>query len=299
MDPAGSTVTWDWVFADTLETHGTVVFAGLLKHVRFRPRYQDLGFVHIDLKSLSFHARLPEDQHLLWFLQRFRDDNQVICICIQVFLGTSCAKLLGFRPGGAQVRALVNSHFQSELFTQVVTNTHSASGIFILCMRYASHCATPSLRRAHQVWVKYQRHFPDRQRSYQGDDDIFLPFILSKENFSESVPAALLHFIRLIPSWNRMLRAGLSTGETSVREAGSQLNYTFERRQYCFLCCLIRPVVVAQLSSVIVDRFLALDIQVATSHLVGEADYVGAAGWGILENSAWYFARSTACLASC
>ena len=31
-----------------LETHGTGVFAGLLKHTEFRPRYQNLGFAHVD-----------------------------------------------------------------------------------------------------------------------------------------------------------------------------------------------------------------------------------------------------------
>ena len=91
VDPTRSTVIRDGVCADTLETYGTVVFAGLLKPIRFRPRYQDFGFAHVDLKSLSFHARLPEDQALLWFLQRWWP-------AYRFFPGISCPKLLGEGP---------------------------------------------------------------------------------------------------------------------------------------------------------------------------------------------------------
>ena len=38
------------------------------------------------------HVSIPEEQFLLQFLQRFKDDDQVICI--QVFPGASCTKLL-------------------------------------------------------------------------------------------------------------------------------------------------------------------------------------------------------------
>ena len=68
-------------------------FFGLLKHIDPWPRYQDFCFVHVDPKSLSSHVSLLEDQLLLRFLQRFRDDDQVICI--QVFPGTFCWKILG------------------------------------------------------------------------------------------------------------------------------------------------------------------------------------------------------------
>ena len=34
-------------------------FVGLLKHIEPRPRYRDLGFAHVDPKSLSFHVSLP------------------------------------------------------------------------------------------------------------------------------------------------------------------------------------------------------------------------------------------------
>ena len=44
------------------------------------------------------------------------------------------------------------------------------------------------------------------------------------------------------------------------------------------------PIFLAQLSSVNVDRFLTLDIQVFRSHLVGEVGKVRPAGWRVLED---------------
>ena len=43
------------------------------------PGYQNLGFAHVDPKSLSIHAKLPEGQLLLQYLPRLMDDVQVIC----------------------------------------------------------------------------------------------------------------------------------------------------------------------------------------------------------------------------
>ena len=46
--------------------------SGFLKHTESRSIYQYLGFAYIDSKSLSIHARLPEDQLLsLKFFQFF------------------------------------------------------------------------------------------------------------------------------------------------------------------------------------------------------------------------------------
>ena len=101
MDPTETTGIGR-VCTSTQEIHGTGAFAGLLKHIKFQSRYQDLGIAHVDPKSLFFHAWLPKDQLLLQFLQPFSDDNQVTSI--QVFWGTSCKKLLGegFRDHGEQ-----------------------------------------------------------------------------------------------------------------------------------------------------------------------------------------------------
>ena len=53
------------VYSDKFETRGTGVFARLLKHMGSQPRYQGPSFVHVGLKSLSFHISLPEDKLLL------------------------------------------------------------------------------------------------------------------------------------------------------------------------------------------------------------------------------------------
>ena len=46
----------------------------------------------------------------------------------------------------------------------------------------------------------------------------------------------------------------------------------------------LNPVIQAQLPSIIEDRFLALDIEVFTSHLVGEVEKVRAARWRVFED---------------
>ena len=69
VDAIGTTFTEHAVCADTLETHGAGVFARLLNHTEFWPRYQDLGFAHVDPKFLSFYARFPEDHLVSQFLQ--------------------------------------------------------------------------------------------------------------------------------------------------------------------------------------------------------------------------------------
>ena len=113
-----------------------MVFAGFLKHIKSWSRYQDLGFADVDTKSLSFHVSLLGDQLILEFLQRFRDDDLVNCI--PAVSGTSCTELLGegFQDRdeqmGAHTRALVNTHFHTELFSQIATNTRSASGFFFI-----------------------------------------------------------------------------------------------------------------------------------------------------------------------
>ena len=89
----GKPTTENGVCADAIETHTTRVFAKLQEHIESRPKYQDLGFAHVDPKSLSFHVSLPEDQFLLQFIQRVIDDDHVICV--RVFTGTSCMKFLG------------------------------------------------------------------------------------------------------------------------------------------------------------------------------------------------------------
>ena len=53
------------ICADAIETHATGFFARLLKHMEPWPKYQDLGFAHVDPESLSFHVCLPDDQLLL------------------------------------------------------------------------------------------------------------------------------------------------------------------------------------------------------------------------------------------
>ena len=93
VDATGTTLTGNGVCAHALETHTNVLFTRHLKNIEAQPRYQDLGFVDVDPRSLSFHIGLWEDQLLLQFLQRLNDDDLVICI--QVFPGTSCTKLLG------------------------------------------------------------------------------------------------------------------------------------------------------------------------------------------------------------
>ena len=67
VNSTGTTSTENWVFVNILGTHGAVVSAGLLKLIKSRPRYLDLGFAHIDLKSFSLHSGLSEDQLLLQF----------------------------------------------------------------------------------------------------------------------------------------------------------------------------------------------------------------------------------------
>ena len=64
VDPTGTTTTENGICVDALQTNATEVFVRLLKHIEPRPRYQDLGFAHVDPKSLSFHVGLPEDQLL-------------------------------------------------------------------------------------------------------------------------------------------------------------------------------------------------------------------------------------------
>ena len=93
VGPTGTFTEENGIFADALETHTKRLFTRLLKHIEPQCRYRDLGFAHVKPKSLSFHVGLPEDQRLLSFLQRFSDDDQVICV--QVFPGTSYRKLLG------------------------------------------------------------------------------------------------------------------------------------------------------------------------------------------------------------
>ena len=56
-------ILWaDLVLGASSESHATGVFTRLMKHIETRPSYQDLGFAHVDPKSLSFHVGLPEDQ---------------------------------------------------------------------------------------------------------------------------------------------------------------------------------------------------------------------------------------------
>ena len=93
VDSTGTTTTENRIYTDAIETHDTRVIVGLLNHIESRPRYQRLGFVHVDPKFLSFHVSPPEDQLLLQFLQRFRDDDQVISI--QVSPWTFRMELLG------------------------------------------------------------------------------------------------------------------------------------------------------------------------------------------------------------
>ena len=68
----------------------------------------------------SFNVSLPEDQFLVYILQQFSDNDQVICI--QFFPETSCMKLLRefFQDHDeqyrTQTRTLVNTHFHTELF---------------------------------------------------------------------------------------------------------------------------------------------------------------------------------------
>ena len=77
------------------------------------------------------------------FLQRFRDDKQVICT--HVFSGRSCTKLLG---EGFQN----HKHFNTEPFTHIATNMHSAPGIlYMICMGCSGHSSTLGLQRAHQM----------------------------------------------------------------------------------------------------------------------------------------------------
>ena len=141
------------VDADAIETHVTGVFAGLLKHIESWPRYLDLGFAHVDPKSIFFHVSLPEDQLLLQFTLRFTDDDQVICI--HVYPCIPCTKLLGWAP-----RTVMNSMGHSQgpwwtaTFTQnflLATNTHCASGIFIHALYDPHHSSTPSLQRAQLI----------------------------------------------------------------------------------------------------------------------------------------------------
>ena len=67
--------------------------------------------------------------------------------------------------------------------------------------------------------------------------------------------------------------------------------YIWEALIVLFSCSLLGSIFQAQLSSVIADRFLALDIHVFASHLVGEAEYVSAAGQRVLRDflfSLWF-----------
>ena len=73
VDPTGTTTTENGICADALETHGTVVFARLLKHIKPWPRYQHLVFCSC-WKSLSFHVSLPEDQLLLQLNTNFHTE---------------------------------------------------------------------------------------------------------------------------------------------------------------------------------------------------------------------------------
>ena len=54
------------------EAHSAGVVIGLLKHIK--SGHWDFGFAHVGPKFLSFHPGLPEDQLLLQFLRRFKDD---------------------------------------------------------------------------------------------------------------------------------------------------------------------------------------------------------------------------------
>ena len=83
-------------------------------------RASDLGFVHADIKSLSFYVSLTEDLAVPPVIPRWWPAH-----LHTGFPGTSCTctKLLGEgfhnsdEQKGAQARALVNTQFYTELFT--------------------------------------------------------------------------------------------------------------------------------------------------------------------------------------
>ena len=97
-----------------------------------------------------------------------------------------------------------------------------------------------------------------------------------------NVPAALPHYISLMSlttSSSGMWGPGLSRDRLLWRSLGPS-----ETLIVFFPCSLLGPVIQAELTSIIVDRFLTLDIQVFASYLVGEAEKVSAAGWRVFED---------------
>ena len=96
-----------------------------------RPRYQDLDFANVDRKSPSFPVSFPDDQ---LFCISSSDSERMTR---HLLTGFPRDILLGedFQDHGeqweTQARALENTHFHTEIFTQVATDIHSASGIFI------------------------------------------------------------------------------------------------------------------------------------------------------------------------
>ena len=116
--------------------------------------YVSNGLLSILIKSVVMciinngHQISSTGLTFLQFLQRFNNDDDQIT-CIQIFPRTSCTKLLRecFQNRdewwGAQARASANTHFHTELFTQVVTNTHSFLEFsYMSCMSRTSHSLT-------------------------------------------------------------------------------------------------------------------------------------------------------------
>ena len=103
-------------------------------------------------KSLSLYINLTRDRLLLQFLQRITEMTR--SFAYSFFPRTARPKLLwgGFQNHDEQDRVLVNILFHTEPFTQLATNTHSASGIVIHALYgCTSHSSMTSLQRSNQI----------------------------------------------------------------------------------------------------------------------------------------------------
>ena len=125
VEPTGTTFTDDWICADAREKHGKGIFCRNFEDYwvktqlwgpRFCPCCPEVPFLPCWSSRGAASLAAPPA------IQRWGQS----VVCIQVSPGASCLKLLG---EGFQNRD--EQYFHTELFIQIATNTHSASGIFL------------------------------------------------------------------------------------------------------------------------------------------------------------------------